>query len=80
VFAELWRGGADEGGVGRGRAEDGVRAQGRAAVIGTSQGEGEMVKEREEGALRGVKRRCLQSFGGVGLVREGWGEGGLRMG
>jgi hypothetical protein len=33
--------------------------------------EGEMVKEREEGALGGVKRRCLQSSGGVGLAREG---------
>jgi hypothetical protein len=41
VFAELWRGGAGQGGVGRGRAEAGVRAQGRAAVIGISQGEGE---------------------------------------
>ena len=41
VIAELWRGGAGQGGVGRGRAEAGVRAQGRAAVIGISQGEGE---------------------------------------
>ena len=48
-----------------------MRAQGRAAVIGISQGEGGMVKEREEGSLGGVKRRCLQSFGGVGLAREG---------
>ena len=39
MFAELWRGGAGQGGVGRGRAEAGVRAQGRAAVIGISQGE-----------------------------------------
>ena len=31
--------GAGQGGVGGGRAEGGVRAQGRAAVIGISQGE-----------------------------------------
>ena len=34
-------------------------AQGRATVIGSSQGEGEMVKERDEGSVGGVKRRCL---------------------
>ena len=42
VFAELWRGGAGQGGVGRGRAEGGVRPRGRAAVIGTSQGEDDL--------------------------------------
>ena len=39
VFAELWRGGAGQGGVGRGWDEGGGRAWGRAVVHGISQGE-----------------------------------------
>jgi hypothetical protein len=68
VFAELWRGGAGQGGVGRGRAEGGVRPRGRAAVIGTSQGEDDLswreVQEWSEPSRDGLQGAGAGGGGG----------------